>query len=55
MGKKLEDIPRIKGWGHNTARLRFDDKVAESRAPSTCCPTCEHGHRRDGSAPASKT
>ncbi|MBW2245352.1 MAG: acetyl-CoA acetyltransferase [Deltaproteobacteria bacterium] len=30
MGKKLEDIPRIKGWGHNTARLRFDDKVAES-------------------------
>jgi acetyl-CoA C-acetyltransferase len=30
MGKKLEDIPRIKGWGHNTARLKFDDKVAES-------------------------
>ena len=30
MGKKLEDIPRIKGWGHNTARLRFADKVAES-------------------------
>ena len=26
----LSDIPRIKGWGHNTARLRFDDKVAES-------------------------
>jgi len=30
MGKKLEDIPRIKGWGHNTARLLFEDKVAES-------------------------
>ena len=31
MGRKLEEVPRIKGWGHNTARLRFDDKVAESR------------------------
>ncbi len=30
MGKKLAEIPVIKGWGHNTARLRFDDKVAES-------------------------
>jgi acetyl-CoA C-acetyltransferase len=30
-GLKLEQIPRIKGWGHNTARLRFDDKVAESQ------------------------
>ena len=30
MGMKLKDVPRIKGWGHNTARLRFDDKVAES-------------------------
>ena len=30
MGKQLSDIPRIKGWGHNTARLRFEDKVAES-------------------------
>ncbi|NRA09085.1 MAG: thiolase domain-containing protein [Myxococcales bacterium] len=29
-GRKLEEIPRIKGWGHNTARLRFADKVAES-------------------------
>ena len=27
----LESIPRIKGWGHNTARLKFADKVAESR------------------------
>jgi acetyl-CoA C-acetyltransferase len=31
MGLKLEQIPRIKGWGHNTARLRFQDKIAESR------------------------
>lgn len=30
-GLALADIPRIKGWGHNTARLRFDDKIAESR------------------------
>ena len=31
IGKNLAQIPRIKGWGHNTARLRFEDKVAESR------------------------
>jgi acetyl-CoA C-acetyltransferase len=31
VGRKLEDIPRIKGWGHNTARLRFEDKIAESK------------------------
>ncbi|MCP4036831.1 MAG: thiolase domain-containing protein, partial [bacterium] len=31
VGVKLSDIPRIKGWGHNTARLRFSDKVFESR------------------------
>ena len=30
-GIDLSEIPRIKGWGHNTARLRFSDKVAESR------------------------
>jgi acetyl-CoA C-acetyltransferase len=30
-GVDLAKIPRIKGWGHNTARLRFDDKIAESR------------------------
>jgi acetyl-CoA C-acetyltransferase len=29
-GRRLADIPRIKGWGHNTARLRFEDKIAES-------------------------
>ena len=30
-GLALESIPRIKGWGHHTARLRFADKVAESK------------------------
>ena len=28
--KKLESIARIQGWGHRTAPLRFEDKVAES-------------------------
>jgi acetyl-CoA C-acetyltransferase len=37
-GRKLEDIPRIKGWGHNTARLRFDDKVAESQGDRYVLP-----------------
>ena len=30
-GIALSDIPTIKGWGHNTARLRFTDKIEESR------------------------
>ena len=30
VGVSLEDIPRIKGWGHNTSRILFEDKVAES-------------------------
>src|SRR5512145_781504 len=30
-GLRLEQIPRIKGWGHHTARLRFADKVEESQ------------------------
>ena len=29
-GLSLDDLPRIQGWGHATAPLRFDDKVAES-------------------------
>jgi acetyl-CoA C-acetyltransferase len=28
---KLEELPRILGWGHHTAPLEFDTKVAESR------------------------
>lgn len=32
--KPLGDLARIQGWGHRTAPLRFDDKVAESaKAP----------------------
>jgi acetyl-CoA C-acetyltransferase len=38
MGKKLSQIPRLKGWGHNTARLRFDDKVAESKGAEYVLP-----------------
>jgi len=38
MAIKLEDIPRIKGWGHNTARLRFSDKVAESAGAEYVLP-----------------
>ena len=29
-GTKLDKVARIQGWGHRTAPLRFDDKVAES-------------------------
>ena len=29
--KKLADIPRILGWGHHTAPLEFETKVAESK------------------------
>ncbi len=38
VGQKLEEIPRIKGWGHNTARLRFEDKVAESQGAEYVLP-----------------
>ena len=30
MGTSLDKLPRIKGWGHHTARFCFTDKVAES-------------------------
>ncbi len=30
LGRGLDTIPRLKGWGHHTARLAFADKVAES-------------------------
>jgi acetyl-CoA C-acetyltransferase len=29
-GISVDSIPRIKGWGHKTSRLCFNDKVAES-------------------------
>jgi acetyl-CoA C-acetyltransferase len=30
-GIRLDDLPRILGWGHHTAFLEFDAKVAESK------------------------
>ncbi|HEX6029939.1 MAG TPA: acetyl-CoA acetyltransferase [Tepidiformaceae bacterium] len=30
-GRALEDIPRIEGWGHRTAPILFDEKIAESK------------------------
>ncbi len=30
-GLQLEQLPRILGWGHRTAPMRFDSKVAESK------------------------
>jgi acetyl-CoA C-acetyltransferase len=30
-GIKLEDLPRILGWGHRTAPIEFDVKIAESK------------------------
>lgn len=37
-GISVDDIPRIKGWGHNTARLTFEDKVRESREAEYVLP-----------------
>ncbi len=37
-GIKLDDIPRILGWGHHTAPLEFDAKVAESREDQYVLP-----------------
>jgi acetyl-CoA C-acetyltransferase len=31
IGIQLEDLPRILGWGHHTAAIEFDTKVAESK------------------------
>lgn len=37
-GLSLARIPRIKGWGHHTARLRFADKIAESASSPYVLP-----------------
>jgi acetyl-CoA C-acetyltransferase len=37
-GLRLEQIPRIKGWGHHTARLRFADKIEESKHAAYVLP-----------------
>jgi acetyl-CoA C-acetyltransferase len=56
-GIALAKLPRIKGWGHNTARLRFDDKIAESRGDRYVLPhvraTITSAWKRAGIAGAS--
>ena len=37
-GRTLSSVPRILGWGHRTAPLTFDDKVAESRGQPFVLP-----------------
>ena len=37
-GIKLEDLPCILGWGHHTAFLEFDAKVAESKGNTYVLP-----------------
>jgi acetyl-CoA C-acetyltransferase len=37
-GRKLENLPRIMGWGHRTAYLEFDKKIAESRDSTYVLP-----------------
>jgi len=37
-GLRLEELPRIQGWGHRTAPLRFEDKVAESAKDAYVLP-----------------
>jgi acetyl-CoA C-acetyltransferase len=37
-GLKLDDLPRILGWGHHTAYLEFDKKTAESREDQYVLP-----------------
>ncbi|HVN63976.1 MAG TPA: acetyl-CoA acetyltransferase [Candidatus Binataceae bacterium] len=37
-GKTVDDIPRILGWGHHTAPIEFDAKVAESKDNSYVLP-----------------
>ena len=56
-GLTLDEIPRIKGWGHNTAPLRFDDKIAESKNQRYVLPhvrsTITSAMKRAGIADAS--
>lgn len=51
-GIALSSIPRIKGWGHHTAPITFDDKIAESAGQKYVLPhvreTVEDAFRRAG-------
>jgi acetyl-CoA C-acetyltransferase len=37
-GLAADDLPRIQGWGHRTAPLGFDDKIAESQGQPYVLP-----------------
>lgn len=37
-GIPLERVPRLEGWGHHTARIRFEDKIADSRGDRYVLP-----------------
>ncbi len=54
MGIPLASIPRLKGWGHHTAPLRFVDKMAESANNEYVLPhvreTVEDAFKRAGIA-----
>lgn len=38
VGRRLEDVPAILGWGHRTGRMSFRDKVASSRGGEYVLP-----------------
>src|SRR5713226_6658978 len=56
--RKLDEIPRILGWGHHTAPLEFETKVAESRGNPYVLPHTRQAildaFRRAGVASASQ-
>ncbi len=37
-GIELADVPSIQGWGHRTAALRFDEKIAQARGDAYVLP-----------------
>lgn len=37
-GRRLEEVPVIKGWGHRTGRMSFADKIASSRDEAYVLP-----------------
>lgn len=51
-GRRLEDVPRVAGWGHRTATMRLEDKLAESEDAPHLFPhlrgTLEDAWRRAG-------
>ncbi|HJQ05481.1 MAG TPA: acetyl-CoA acetyltransferase [Nocardioides sp.] len=37
-GRTLESVPRISGWGHTTARMAIDDKIADAKESEYVAP-----------------